>query len=315
MRKQGRKTEREGGGGGGKGARPSPSRSNRHRRTGQEAVVDPQAGDHAEGVLLRKDVDGGESAEPPGRDPLGAEGRGRVEDDLAAGPQVARVRDEGVADGRAEEARVLEDGFARVLQVQHVLPRELDLAPGPGPGQVPAQEVVEVVREHLVVRPDEARHARRHAQLRERGPAGEDDVDEHDHLLGRGPDEDVPGLVVVAPVLEFERLVADAHVLPAPEDPRRDRAVRVVHVAQHPRRLLVRDDLDARLDEQECALDVIGVRVAVDEGPDGRVGEVTDRVFDPYAQVRRAVDDDDAFVGDEEERLVYALGHDCVGPT
>ena len=148
------------------------------------------------------------------------------------------------------------------------------------------------------------------------GPAGENNVDDHDGFGGRRPDEDVAWFVVGAFVRELQRLVANNEGVFFLEDSVGDwpGGVGVRESFKVEERLHMGNVVFDCFIKNVGAADVVGVSVAVNEMGYWFGGDTFDGCLKLVADCWRTVDGDDADVTDEEHGLVAAVS-DKVGTT
>jgi hypothetical protein len=102
--------------------------------------------------------------------------------------------------------------------------------------------------------------------------AGVDDVHEHHDLLPRRVDEDVPGLVVVAAIVELQRLSPHGQSVVLVERDRWKRTAWIGAFGQQRSGIAVRDGRRT-FGEQARPADIVQVLVAVDDVRDGLVAK------------------------------------------
>ena len=289
-----------------------------HPKRTQKVPLNPQTLNHGIRILKSPNVHSTKLAQPLLRRDIRTVVRHQIQIRLERSPRIPRIGlihspDDGPGVDCTPSLRAERNGvLAVLLQVGEVVFAALYVRPVARAREVAADKVLEGEGQDLVVRGDHAGHELGLVDVGEGGPAGEDDVHDHEDFLHGGVDEDVAGLVVQALVGELEGLVADAEGVVVVEDDVGKGSARVVDVGEDFLCEPVRDAGDFGLrfdsDERGCA-DVVCMRMGVDEVGDGKVCRVAHCVEQTMAESRWSVDEDDALVRDEEDAVVLIVCH------
>lgn len=170
--------------------------------------------------------------------------------------------------------------------------------------------MLKVVFKDLIVRVDETGDILRFSEASERGPAGEDDVDEHEDLLAGSEDEDVSWLVVGALVGKMQGLVAYRQVEVVGECEGGSRTViGGVGLGEFGVGVFMGNVGDVSIGtllllKEVGGTDVVCVGVTVDDVGDGEEGDGFYGFLDVLANGWGGVDEHDTGAGYQEDCLV-----------